>query len=231
MPLELSDLIERLLEKEPAHRPQSAREVARALAALAAREEGASAEELASQAGLDRESTLLTLDQGPPESPRVPRNTTHRLPQPDPGAPQALPPQSQRSGFSSLFGSSVRRLRWKDAFAALLAMALVTIVVLVSTRGSSRPPQPVRSAAVPLSLLQGEILDAQTREPLAGVEVRLPEYELEKTTDETGQYHFKIAAPDATSIKLRATKEGYQVLNLDLPLGDHLNVHQMRRNL
>jgi eukaryotic-like serine/threonine-protein kinase len=188
IPTELSDLIDRLLEKEPADRPQSAREVAGALAALAAQE---------GPATLARESTLLTLDQRPPHS----------------------------SDFSSLFGQSVRRLRWRGVGAALLVMAAATTLLLRNLH----PSPPARLAPVHLSVLQGEILDAQTREPLAGVEVRLPEYELEKTTGETGKYHFQIAAPDAASIKLRAMKAGYHVLNLDLPPGDHLNVHQMRR--
>lgn len=201
IPLELSNLIERLLEKKPADRPQSAREVARALAKLAAQEGGARAEEPANPALLARESTLLTLDQRPP----------------------------RRTGFSSLFGPSASRFRWKEVGAALLATALVTTLALVSTRENSNPAGPLKPAAVPLSMLQGEILDAETREPLAGVAVRLPEYELEKTTGENGKYLFKIAAPEAASIKLRATKAGYHVLNLDLPLGDHLNVHQMRR--
>lgn len=232
IPPELSDLIEYLLEKEPARRPQSAREVARALAALTAREEETRAEESASLASPDRASTLLTLDQRPPESFLVSRSTKRSLPQPGPGALQSLSPRSQRSGFSSLFGSSVRRPRWKDAAAALLAMALVTTLVLVATRESSRSPRLVRPAAVHLSLLQGEVFDAQTQEPLAGVEVRLPEYDLKQATGETGKYLFKIkvSAPDAARVKLRATKAGYHVLNLDLPLGDHLNVHQMRRN-
>jgi len=77
---------------------------------------------------------------------------------------------------------------------------------------------------------QGEILDAETREPLAGVEIQLPEYDLTKTTGATGKYRFEVPISSAASIKLRAMKAGYQVLNLDLPLGDHLNVHQMRRN-
>lgn len=124
----------------------------------------------------------------------------------------------------------MRRFHWRDAGAALLAMALVTTLVLVATRENSHPPRPKNSMAVHLSVLRGEILDVRTGEPLAGVDVRLPEYDLEKTTDEAGQYQFKIAAPNATSIKLRATKMGYRALNLDLPPGDHLNVHQMRKN-
>jgi hypothetical protein len=79
-------------------------------------------------------------------------------------------------------------------------------------------------------MLQGEIRDAQSRKLLGGVEVRLPEYDMKQTTGATGKYRFEIPAPDATSIKLRATKAGYGDLNLDLPPGPHLNVNQMRRN-
>lgn len=203
---ELSDLIERLLEKEPADRPQSAREVARVLAVL---ERESHAEEPASPVPPADESTLLTLDQRPP---------------------QALSPQSRKVDFSSLFGLSVRRFRWRDAGVVLLAMALVTTLVLVLSREISHPVRPARPAAAPLSVLQGEILDAETREPLAGVEVRLPEYDLAKKTGVAGKYRFEVPASNVTHVKLRATKAGYHVLNLDLPLGDHLNVHQMRRN-
>lgn len=70
----LSDLVEGLLEKEPADRPQSAREVARALAALAAGERGSLAQQPARPASLPHESTtLLTMEQGP-----VPRQAPRR---------------------------------------------------------------------------------------------------------------------------------------------------------
>lgn len=222
IPPEFSDLIDRLLEKEPADRPQSALEVTRVLAALGTRE----GKEPASPASLAQASTLLTLDQRLPHSPVAPRTTA----QPEPGVARGLSPKPRKPDFSSIFGYSVRWIRWRDAFAVTLAMALVTTLIMVSTRKNRHPIRPERSVAVPLSVLQGEILDAQTREPLAGIEVRLPEHDLETTTGVTGKYHFEIPAASATRIKLRATKEGYDVLNLDLPPGDHLNVHQMRRN-
>jgi serine/threonine protein kinase/tetratricopeptide (TPR) repeat protein len=64
-PVELSDLIESLLEKEPEDRPQSAREVARVLRTLAAGETGAFGAEPASSAALAHDTAILTLDQKP----------------------------------------------------------------------------------------------------------------------------------------------------------------------
>jgi hypothetical protein len=80
------------------------------------------------------------------------------------------------------------------------------------------------------SFLHGEILEARTGEPLAGVVVQLPEYRIEQTTGKDGQYSFEIPEVGAASIKLRAMKTGYSLLDLDLPPGDHLNPHRMWRS-
>ena len=85
------------------------------------------------------------------------------------------------------------------------------------------------------SILRGEILDAQSQEPLAGVKVSLPGYNMEQMTREDGRYYFEVPSLGTTSIKLRATKMGYRPLNLDLPPTNpptnHLHVHKMRRSL
>jgi serine/threonine protein kinase/tetratricopeptide (TPR) repeat protein len=65
LPVELSDLIERLLEKEPEDRPQSAREVAQVLRTLAAGETGSFGAEPPSSAALAHDTAILTLDQKP----------------------------------------------------------------------------------------------------------------------------------------------------------------------
>jgi hypothetical protein len=65
LPSAFADLVERLLEKEPAGRPGGAREVVEALAAVLAEEGGARAVEPASPAPQIDESTFLTLDQKP----------------------------------------------------------------------------------------------------------------------------------------------------------------------
>jgi len=62
---EVSDLIERLLKKEPADRPQSAREVARVLRAAGAGEDGSHGTEPASSATRAHEETSMTIDLRP----------------------------------------------------------------------------------------------------------------------------------------------------------------------
>jgi hypothetical protein len=113
--------------------------------------------------------------------------------------------------------------------AAGLAIVLLAAWALLS---ALKPPrkQAEASAAPQLSALRGEILDAQTGDPLAGAEVRLPEYDLETSIGKAGQYYFAVTMPGAASNKLRAMKAGYRPLNLDLPPGDHLNVHRMWRS-
>ena len=227
---EISDFISALLEKNPADRPQSAREVARVLAALAAREGESLTEGTAIPRSLAEPSPLLLLNHRPSEIATTLQSSTLNLPQTDPGAPQVLLTSHRQQKSLSLSGRSVRWLRWRDAVAVILAMALVSTLILVSARENSFQIRPERPLAVHLAALQGEILDAQTREPLVGVQVQLPEYDLEATTGVTGKYRFDVPEENATRIKLRATKKGYRTLNLDLPPGDHLNVHQMWRN-
>src|SRR3954470_18685267 len=77
LPQDLSDLVERLLEKAPVGRPGSAREVVRTLTALTVGEGGADAGELASLAS-PHDSTLLTLVQIRPPEATAPRQDPPR---------------------------------------------------------------------------------------------------------------------------------------------------------
>jgi len=77
LPQELSDLIERLLEKSPVGRPGSAREVVQILSALTVGEGGARAGELAGLASA-HDSTLMTLAQRPPMEATAPRQDAPR---------------------------------------------------------------------------------------------------------------------------------------------------------
>lgn len=158
------------------------------------------------------------------------RYLTHQpvAPRPDLGTVLPLPPRSRATEFSPVFGQP----RWKKAAwtAVGLSLALLAAWTLSSAWKPISPKQPETPVVFQRSVLRGEILDARTGEPLAGVEVQLPEYDLESPTDKAGQYLFDVPATGATSIKLRAIKTGYRLLNLDLPPGDHLNVHRMWRN-
>ncbi|MFP5286711.1 MAG: AAA family ATPase, partial [Thermoanaerobaculia bacterium] len=80
LPRELSDLVERLLEKEPAQRPGSAREVVKILAALCGGGAGVPVAEPAGTASLAQESTVMTLDQTPPRRVAALQRETPRRP-------------------------------------------------------------------------------------------------------------------------------------------------------
>lgn len=152
-------------------------------------------------------------------------------PRPELGMLRPLSPRLRVTEFAPAPSQLARRSRWKwTALTALgLSIALFAAWALSSAWKPPAPKQPETLLGLQHSVLRGEILDAQTGEPLAGVVVQLPEYHLEKSTDKAGQYFFNIPAAGAISIKLRATKMGYRLLNLDLVTGDHLNVHRMWR--
>ena len=69
-------------------------------------------------------------------------------------------------------------------------------------------------------ILAGEIVDDRGN-PLPGVTVELPEYELVDETDERGKFHFEVNAPNQAQVVFRARKEGYQTISLDPSLGDN----------
>jgi hypothetical protein len=153
------------------------------------------------------------------------------VPRPVLGALRPLPPRPRATRFSPASGQPARRSRWKRIvlIAAGFVIALLSAWALFSALKPAVPRHD-NPAILQRSVLRGEILDAQTGEPLAGVEVQLPEYDLERTTDKAGQYSFEVSVSGVASIKLRAMKTGYRLLNLDLPPGDHLNVHKMWRS-
>ena len=155
--------------------------------------------------------------------------------QPDLGARRALIPRPRRTGFSSA-SAKPRWVLWNWlAGAAVLAIVLVTAVTAIDAPKRDYTMQRETPEASKSSILRGEILDAQSQEPLAGVKVSLPGYNMEQMTREDGRYYFEVPSLGTTSIKLRATKMGYRPLNLDLPPTNpptnHLHEHKMRRSL
>ena len=113
-----------------------------------------------------------------------------------------------------------------------LLLVVATLAALAAAQkfktGLEEAGEPTREEIPGLRVLQGEILDEQTRKPLAGVRVHLPEHDQEMDTDENGQYRFELAVPPYTRVRLRATLEGYEPLRQD-PSVDHNNVYGMRR--
>lgn len=153
-------------------------------------------------------------------------------PKPKLGILRPLPARPRATTFSPTAIQSVHRsLREKVTWTAVgLLCALLTAWVLSSVWKPIDPKKSEAPAVAQRSILRGEILEAQTGEPLAGVTVQLPEYRIEQTTGKDGQYSFEVPVVGAPSIKLRAMKPGYRLLDLDLPPGDHLNAHRMWRS-
>lgn len=152
------------------------------------------------------------------------------VPRPEIGTLRPLPPRPRATEFTP--ASWEHHSRRKLALWAVTGLALaLSVAWALSSAWKSSPSQkqPETPVAPQHAVLRGEILDAETGEPLARVDVELPEYHLERPTDKIGQYSFDIPGPAPAGIKLRAMKKGYRSLNLDPPPGDHLNVHKMWR--
>lgn len=132
------------------------------------------------------------------------------------------------SGFPSTLPRTPRRNWWLGLATGVLAAALIG--TWIGRPAQTRESRIADSTTPARHLLRGEILDAETRMPLSRVLVYLPELDLRSTTDEQGQYSFEVPLPSGTQVKLRATREGYQPVNADPPVGsEHLNTYRMWR--
>ena len=87
-------------------------------------------------------------------------------------------------------------------------------------------PSPPPAAKQPL---RGEFRDAATDQPLAGVRVWLPELQLEAITDANGQFRVELDLPENSYVKLRATLDHYEPVNVDPSVGAFLNVWKMKK--
>ena len=79
-----------------------------------------------------------------------------------------------------------------------------------------------------LQPLSGVIWD-EGHEPLAGVEVVLPELKLVTTTDRHGAFAFQVKAPKQRTVDVIAKKDGYTTYNADATLGNTSLNFTMRR--
>jgi CarboxypepD_reg-like domain len=76
--------------------------------------------------------------------------------------------------------------------------------------------------------LSGVIWD-ERHEPLAGVEVVLPELKLVTTTDRHGAFAFQVRAHKQRTVDVIAKKDGYTTYNTDATLGNTSLNFTMRR--
>lgn len=101
---------------------------------------------------------------------------------------------------------------WVAIIAGLLMIASVTFGF------SEKTGSDLEEKETPL-VLSGVIWD-ENRELLSGVTVRLREFALTDVTNQDGEFRFQIKAPEAHSVNLIATKDGYETVDTDAMLGE-----------
>lgn len=137
------------------------------------------------------------------------------VPPPEQGPLRGLPPRPRPSlTFRTAKGRKLTVLIG-------LLLLLATLVTFAVARQIGNKPDETKETPEEMGPqgLRGEILDEQTKKPLPGVLVELPEFELEQVTNGRGRYQFEVKAPAGKLVKLRATKEGYEPRNLDYSVG------------
>lgn len=93
---------------------------------------------------------------------------------------------------------------WATLVATLLAIGtgLYNFIPVMNTESPS--PFPLEQP------LAGMVLDEVTHEPLSGVVISLPDFDMKKTTESDGSFRFRVTSGKQVSIKFTAQKEGYK---------------------
>jgi len=100
-----------------------------------------------------------------------------------------------------------------------LAVAILTAVTLLLDLPAkwSGPHMP----SVPLEQpLAGTVLDEATGEPLPGVVVSLPDFDMKRTTEMDGSFRFRVTSQRQASIKFTAQRNGYKSYSNYATLGN-----------
>jgi hypothetical protein len=156
---------------------------------------------------------------------------------PDLGPPRILPPEQgdeYTNAEERASTSLVERPRFVASHISTVWIAIIIGLSVTATCFSGLPSRlPIfaeNSETVASDVLLGEILDAQTGEPLEGVLILLPEFDLEYTTGPNGRYEFEVPVRGSRRVKLRGLKSGYESLNVDPTIGlGHLDTFKMRK--
>jgi hypothetical protein len=100
-----------------------------------------------------------------------------------------------------------------------LAVAILTAVTLLldlPAKWGGAPP-----TSVPFEQpLAGTVLDEVTQEPLPGVVVSLPDFDMKRTTEADGSFRFRVTKEKQAQIKFTAQKEGYKTYSNYATLGN-----------
>jgi TIR domain len=96
--------------------------------------------------------------------------------------------------------------KWQ-AWVGVIVAILTAASLLSGLLGKSSEPDP---PSVPLEQpLAGLVLDEGTGEPLPGVVVSLPDFDMKRTTEPNGSFRFRVTSQRQARIKFTAQKDGY----------------------
>lgn len=116
-----------------------------------------------------------------------------------------------------------------------LAVAILTAVTLagelqkkLEPAHPAITPMPAAVETSKLQLLSGAIRN-EANEPLADVQVSLPQLKLTQTSDRFGQFRFEVNASEQETIALMAQKPDYETYEADVTLGNTALGFTMRR--
>jgi len=147
------------------------------------------------------------------------------VPKPELGALVALPPKPRASGFAWIPLEARGRPRWPWRAVALL-VALLALAGYVYFRPAGGP----EGGTATKQTLSIEILDAETKLPLPGVLVSLPDLDLAKPTGQDGKCRFEVAEPAGAPVHMRAVLKGYKMIREESSVGSLLNQYRMWRD-
>ena len=113
--------------------------------------------------------------------------------------------------------------KWQTWVAVLVGLltAITLAVELPKKIGTSKETTSgnAKDSQVMNQPLSGSIRDGDN-DPLPGVRVSLPKLGLTTTTDDFGQFHFDVSAPEQASVAMMAQKDGYATYEADVTLGN-----------
>ncbi|MBK8277796.1 MAG: TIR domain-containing protein [Nitrospira sp.] len=93
---------------------------------------------------------------------------------------------------------------WASLIATLVTIGTALYSYLPEAKNESPSPVPIEQQ------LAGMVLDEATGEPLSGVDVSLPDFDMKKTTGADGSFYFRVTSQKEASTKFMAQKNGYK---------------------
>lgn len=103
---------------------------------------------------------------------------------------------------------------WASLVAALATIGTALYGYLPGTMSESHSPIPIEQQ------LGGTVLDETTGEPLPGVVVSLPDFDMKRTTEADGSFRFRVTSQKQARVNFTAQKHGYKSYSHSANLGN-----------